>query len=73
MIRMPSPPYSPDLAPCDLYLFGTIKNRLEQIQASDADDFFAQLDEILGSILVEEFERVFAAWIDRVRRRSEGD
>jgi hypothetical protein len=76
MIRMPQPPYSPGLAPCDFCLFGTVKNRLEQIQASDADDFFfffEHLDEILGSISVEELERVFAAWIDRVRRVIEGD
>jgi hypothetical protein len=73
MIRMPQPPYSPDLAPSDFYLFGTVKNRLEQIQASDADDFFEQLQEILSSISVEELERVFAAWIDRVRQVSEGN
>jgi hypothetical protein len=54
-------------------LFGTVKNRLEQIQASDADDFFEQLEEILSSISVEELERVFAAWIDRVRQVSEGN
>jgi hypothetical protein len=54
-------------------LFGTVKNRLEQIQASDADDFFEQLEEILSSISVEELEWVFAAWIDRVRQVSEGN
>jgi hypothetical protein len=61
MIRMPQPPSSPDLAPSDFYLFGTVKNRLGQIQASDANDFFEQLEEILNSISVEELERVFAA------------
>jgi hypothetical protein len=73
MIPIPQPPYSPDLAPGDFYLFGPVKNRLEKIQASDADDFFEQLEEILSSIAVEELERVFAAWIDRVRQVSEGN
>jgi hypothetical protein len=73
MIRMPQPPYSPNLAPSDFSLFGRVKNRLEQIEACDADDFFDQLDEILSSILAEELERVFAAGIDRVRQSSEGD
>jgi hypothetical protein len=73
MIRMPQPPYSPDLAPSDFDLFGTVKSRLEQIQASDADDFFEQLEEILSSISVEELERVFAAWINRVHQVSEGN
>jgi hypothetical protein len=73
MIRMPQPPYFPDMAPSDFYLFGPVKNRLEQIQASDADDFFEQLEAILSSISVEELERVFAAWTDRVRQVSEGN
>jgi hypothetical protein len=28
MKRAPHPPYSPDLAPCDFYLFGYVKDRL---------------------------------------------
>jgi transposase InsO family protein len=73
MIRMPQPPYSQDLVPSDFYFFGTVQNRLEQIQASDADDFFEQLYEKLNSISVEELERVFAAWIDQVHQVSEGN
>jgi hypothetical protein len=48
MIRMAQPPYSPDLALSDFYLFSRMKNRLELIQACDADNFFGQLDEILS-------------------------
>jgi hypothetical protein len=70
---MPQPPYSLDLASSDLYLFCTVKNRLGQIQASEADDFFEQFYEILNSISVEELDRVFAAWIDRVHQVSEGN
>jgi hypothetical protein len=73
MTRMPQPPCSTDLAPSDFYLFGRVKNRLEQIQGCDANDFCDQLDEIPSSISAEELERVFAAWIDRVRQVSEGD
>jgi hypothetical protein len=73
MIRMPQPPYCEDLAPSDFHLFGGVKNRLEQIQACDAGDFFDQPDEILSSISAEGLERVFAAWIDRVPQGSEGD
>jgi hypothetical protein len=73
MTRMPQPPYCPDLAPSNFYLFDRVKKRLEQIQACDADNFFDQLDEILSSISPEELERVFAAWIDRVRQARDGD
>jgi hypothetical protein len=73
MVRMSQPPYSPNLAPSDFYLFGMVKNQLEQIHASDADDFFGQFDEILNSIPVEKLKWVFTAWIDRVRQVSEGN
>jgi hypothetical protein len=29
-ILVPQPPYSPDLAPCDVFLFGYLKQRLEE-------------------------------------------
>jgi histone-lysine N-methyltransferase SETMAR len=38
--RMPDPPYSPDLAPSDLHLFPTVKQKLEGIQLADEDQFF---------------------------------
>jgi hypothetical protein len=73
MIRMPQRSYSPDLAPTDFSLFGRVINRLGQIQACDADDFFDRFDKILSAISAEELERAFAAWIDRVRQVREGD
>jgi hypothetical protein len=72
MIRIPYSQYSPDLASSDFYLFGTVKNRLQQIQTLDIDEFCEQLYEILHSISVEELEYVSSTWIDRVRQMSEG-
>jgi hypothetical protein len=40
MKRAPDPPYSPDLTPCDFYLFGYIKGRL-------ADASFQEPDQLL--------------------------
>jgi hypothetical protein len=73
IFRMPQPRYSPNQAPSDFGLFCTVKNLREQIQTSDGDDFCEQLYNILNSISVEELERVFPAWIDRVRQGSEGN
>jgi hypothetical protein len=72
MFRMSHPPYSPDLAPSDFYLFGTVKNQLEHIQLSEHDDFFEKLYEILQSIPKEELARVFTAWRERVRQVAYG-
>jgi histone-lysine N-methyltransferase SETMAR len=73
MIRMPHPPYSPDLAPSDFYLFGLVKGKLGHVDVMEEDDLFEALDEILGSIPGEELLRVFETWLDRVRAVSDGD
>jgi hypothetical protein len=35
------PPYSPDLAPGDFYLFLTVKEKLERVQLADEDQFLS--------------------------------
>jgi hypothetical protein len=73
MRRMPQPPYSPDLAPSDFYLFPTVKEKLERTQLDDEDQFFESLEAILRGIDQEELNRVFHAWVERVRKVNEGD
>jgi hypothetical protein len=73
MVRPAHPVYSSNLAPSDFYLSGRVKNRPDEVQASDADTLFEYLHQILLSISVEEFGRVFAAWIDPVRQIREGN
>jgi len=74
-VRMPHPPYSPDLAPSDFYLFGTIKDRLRSIQGHTAEELFQNVEEILNAISGEEIERVFLDWMERCRKviASNGD
>jgi hypothetical protein len=50
-----------------------VKGQLERIRTVVVDDLFEQLLEILQMIPVDELERVFTAWIDRVREVSEGN
>jgi hypothetical protein len=73
MISMPHPPYSPDLAPSDFYLFGTVKQELENLSLTDDEQFFEALDTILLSISPDQLKRAFEAWVIRVHRISEGD
>jgi histone-lysine N-methyltransferase SETMAR len=73
MSGMPQPPYCPDLAPSDFYLFTTMEDRLDKIHMVDGDDFFEQLSEILQEIPIDESERVFTAWNDRFREVSEAN
>ncbi|UYV61217.1 hypothetical protein LAZ67_1003894 [Cordylochernes scorpioides] len=66
---IPHPPYSPDLAPCDFFLFPRLKREMkgkhwetvESIQHHDVTTF-------LRSIPVEEFQGAFHAWQTRLRK-----
>jgi hypothetical protein len=50
MKRAPHPPYSPDLAPCDFYLFGSIKRLLADREFADRSDLLqAIMDIFTGS------------------------
>jgi hypothetical protein len=61
ILRMPHSSYSLDLAPGDLYLFPTIKEKLERIPLADEDQFFQCLQEVLRGIDLEELNIIFQA------------
>ena len=48
--RLPQPPYSPDLAPCDFYLFGALKMYLEGTYARDREEIIKKCNDFLKSI-----------------------
>jgi hypothetical protein len=59
MKRAPHPPYSPDLAPCDFYLFGDIKGRLAGASFEDPDQLLQATDAIFSQLKTTTLERVF--------------
>jgi hypothetical protein len=73
MLRIPQPPYSPDLARSDFYLFPRVKERLERTHVADEDEFFESLQGILRGIDQGELNRVFQAWVQRAQEISEGN
>jgi hypothetical protein len=65
--------YSSDLASSDFYFFPTVKEKLERTHVTDEDHCFGSLQAILRGIDQEELNKVFQAWIRRVREASEGN
>jgi hypothetical protein len=53
---MDHPPYSPDLAPADFWLFPKPKNVLKGERLSDVEDIKPCVKEILTDIPVEDFQ-----------------
>ena len=66
MVSMEHPPYSPDLAPCDFWLFDYIKQRL--VDATGPEDLRKQITKIVDSIDIKEWERTFEKWLERMER-----
>ena len=63
---MPHPPYSPDLAPCDFFLFGHVKRQLQGSNFEDTPSLITRINEILSAITPEMRKSVFANWITRL-------
>jgi hypothetical protein len=62
------PPYSPDIAPCDFWLFGDFKMKLEKMFFDTPAALLAKVKEILGNISITEWVKVFDEWKDRLKR-----
>jgi hypothetical protein len=56
------PPYLPDLAPCNFYLFPKIKSVLEGTHFLSADDAKVKTIEILNSLSENDLQNCFEHW-----------
>ena len=66
--RVPHPPYSPDLAPCDFYLFGFLKMMLEGRNFESDLDLLAEVRVILESIPQATLQMVYSEWVQRLNK-----
>ncbi|CAF1608427.1 unnamed protein product [Didymodactylos carnosus] len=52
-----NPPYSPDLSPCDIFLFAKLKNQLRGIRLDDA--MLNALEQAIDSLTKADFKNCF--------------
>ena len=62
------PPYSPDLAPCDIWLFPILKERLAGLKFDRAQDLTKTAKLELLSIPKERYQRAFQSWQRRLEK-----
>jgi transposase len=62
------PPYSPDLAPYDFFLFGNVKRKLMGYHAESPSELLIRIRVILSEIPRETFNAVFLEWTERLRK-----
>ena len=71
---LPHPPYSPDLAPCDFWVFPTIKNSLRGKRFSSDEELNNAVRVKLRALCSEGLlHSVFDAWVKRWHRCCEAD
>ena len=59
---MDHPPYSPDLAPCDFWLFPKLKNTLKGKRFADLSDMQCNMKMLLWGIPENNFQDCFRQW-----------
>jgi histone-lysine N-methyltransferase SETMAR len=65
--RLPHPPFSPDLAPSDFFLFGYMKFLLEGKEFESPQQLHLEVSRILNSIPVSVLQDAYHEWIKRLR------
>ena len=68
---IPHPPYSPDLAPCDFFLFPKAKKELRGQRYETEDAAIAALAEVLDRVTHEEWQCCYETWFQRINRTIE--
>jgi len=65
---MEHPPYSPDLAPCDFFLFPKIKSALKGTRFESVYAVKAKATQLLNSLTQDDLQHCFQQWKIRMKR-----
>jgi hypothetical protein len=64
---VPHPAYSPDLAPSDFFLFGTVKTQLQNDKIQSRKDLILTIRAIFDEIPKDPLNYVYVSWITRLK------
>jgi hypothetical protein len=62
MAVIPHPTYSPDLAPCDLFLFPKMKLKLKERRFDTIEEIRAESQRVLDTLTDNDFQEAFQKW-----------
>ena len=65
---VPQPPYSPDLSPCDFFLFPKLKFHLKYRHFGTVDNIQKVVTDQLRAPLRKDFQHCYREWEQRLRR-----
>ena len=61
------PPYSPDLNPCDFFLWGYVKDRTYTTQITSIDELKTKITDIVTKIPKETLHSIFDSFYSRLK------
>jgi transposase len=64
------PPYSPDLSPCDFWLFGTLKQKMKKQIFQSEEQILAAITESWNELTFEDIEIIFLNWMEHGESHS---
>ncbi|GFY36077.1 putative transposase [Trichonephila clavipes] len=64
----PQPPYSPDLSPCDFFLFPKLKNHLKGYHFGTLENIQKAVADQLKAIPISEFHQCYEEWKKSLQR-----
>jgi hypothetical protein len=75
LLQIEHPPYSPDLAPCDFFLFGYIKEMLKDQSFETQDELLEAIEAIVRENGQDLRQSTFRSWVHRLNEccRRGGD
>ena len=65
---LPHPSYSPDVAPCDFYLFGYLKHCIRGLAFADPEALVSAIHNIMAKIDKNVYISVYDEWMTRLER-----
>jgi hypothetical protein len=72
MNQKPGPPYSLDIAPSYLFIFGHSKHKLQRCSYNSTDELFSGIRDLMGNLENSLLHRVFDEWISHLHLIVEG-
>jgi hypothetical protein len=73
ILRAPYPRSSPNISPCDFWMFGDLKGGLKDRHLQGLEEILMAFQELRDKITFEELQMTFESWRDRLRWILEHD
>jgi hypothetical protein len=59
------PPYSPDLSPCDFWLFGMLKQNIKDRAFQMIEEMMTAVHKASDELILDDMQSIFFNWIER--------